>query len=61
MDSKQAWKTIGTLLLVFMGGLFLVFASFAIGGFPYPSEPISQVVWVELVFLIILLGIPLFR
>lgn len=61
MSAKQTWKTFGTILLVFAGGLAALFASFALGGFPFSSDPIPQIVWVELVFLMILLGIPLFR
>lgn len=61
MDAKQTWKTLSTILLVFLGGLIVIFTSFAVGGFPFPSDPIPQLIWVELVFLIILVGIPLFR
>lgn len=57
----QTWKTVGTILLVFFGGLALVFASFALTGFPFPSETIPNLIWVELVLLVVLLGIPLFR
>lgn len=57
----QTWKTVGTILLVFFGGLALVFASFALIGFPFPSETIPNLIWVELVLLVVLLGIPLFR
>lgn len=61
MRVKQTWKNLGTILLVFLGGLAVVFVSFAIAGFPFPSDPIPQIIWIELVFLLILLGIPLFR
>ena len=57
----QTWKTVGTILLVFFGGLALVFASFALTDFPFPSETIPNLIWVELVLLVVLLGIPLFR
>lgn len=61
MSTKQTWKAIVTVLAVFFGGLLAIFASFAIGGFPFPSEPVPALVWVELFFLVILIGIPLFR
>lgn len=61
MKMKQSWKTMGTIFMVFFGGLFVIFTSFALGGFPFPGDAIPQIVWVELVFLMILLGIPLFR
>lgn len=51
----------GRILLVFLGGMVTIFASFALGGFPYPAEPVTHLAWVELAFLLILLGIPLFR
>ena len=57
----QTWKTVGTILLVCLGGLAIVFTSFALTGFPFPSESIPQLILVELVFLLVLLGIPLFR
>ena len=61
MDIKQSWKTMGKILLVFFGGMAIIFASFALRGFPYPTEPVAHLAWVELAFLLILLGIPLFR
>ena len=57
----QTWKTVGTILLVCFGGLAAVLISFALTGFPFPSEPVTHLIWVELVFLLVLLGIPLFR
>ncbi len=61
MNSKPSWSTIGAVLLVFFGGMAIVFTTFAIGGFPFPVDPIPQIAWIELVFLLVLLGIPLFR
>lgn len=55
------YKVFLEIALVFLGGLFLALFSYIIGGFPFKSEPISQLFWIELVFLLILLGIPLFR
>lgn len=61
MGTKKTWRTFATIILVFLGGLFTIFASFAIGGFHFPGEPAPTLVWVELFFLVLLLGIPLFR
>lgn len=61
MTNRQSWKTLGVVLLVLLGGMAIVFASFALGGFPYPNDPACEVAWLELAFLVILLGIPLFR
>lgn len=61
MNTRQSWKTVGTVVLVFLGGMAIIFASFALNGFPFPGDPIPQVAWIELVVLLILLGIPLFR
>lgn len=55
------YKILLELILVFLGGLFLILFSYIMGGFPFKSEPSSQIIWIELVFLLILLGIPLFR
>lgn len=60
MNKNSAWKTLGTVILVFLGGLAIIFASFAFLGFPFPAEPVSQIIWIELVFLLLLLGLPLF-
>lgn len=49
------------IALVFFGGLFFVLLSFIVGGFPYKGEPISQLIWIELILLMILLALPLFR
>ena len=61
MNTRQSWKTVGTVVLVFLGGMAIILASFALNGFPFPGDPTPQVAWIELVVLLILLGIPLFR
>lgn len=61
MNIRQSWKTAGTVIFVLFGGMALVFASFALGGFPFPGEPTAHIAWLELAFLLVLLGIPLFR
>lgn len=61
MTVKESWKTFGTVILVIFGGMAAVFASFSFGGFPFLGDPIPQVAWLELAFLLVLLGIPLFR
>lgn len=61
MTTKQARNKIATIIFVFLVGMLIIFASFALGGFPYPGETFPQIIWVELVFLIFLLGIPLLR
>lgn len=61
MSKKQSWQTIATILLVFLGGMAIIFASFALGGFPFISEPRPEMAWVELALLLVLLMFPLFR
>jgi hypothetical protein len=61
MKNKQSWKILATGILVFLGGMTSIFANFALGGFPFPSEPIPRVAWLELALLLVLLAIPLFR
>lgn len=61
MNVKTTWKALGTVVLIFFGGLAVIFASFFIGGFPFPGFPIPNLVWIELLLLLILLGVPLFR
>lgn len=58
---RKPWCKIGTVSAVFLGGMLIVLASFVLAGFPFATEPIQNLVWIELVFLIALLGIPLFR
>lgn len=58
---KKVWQRISVIAVVFLGGMLAVLASFASTGFPFPIDPIQNLVWIELVFLIALLGIPLFR
>lgn len=53
--------TLGTIFLVCIGGLVIILISFALTGFPFPTAPIAHLFWVELAFLLVLLGIPLFR
>ncbi len=54
-------RKVGAVIAVFLGGLLVVLASFALTGFPFIMAPIQNLVWIELVFLVALLGIPLFR
>lgn len=61
MNTKQSWKALGTVLLVFLGGMAAVFASFAFGGFPFPGGSAAGIVWAELALLAVLLAVPLFR
>lgn len=58
---NQTLNTVATIFLVCIGGLGIVLVSFAVTGFPFPSEPLSYLFWVELAVLVVLLGIPLFR
>lgn len=58
---RKIWRKTGTVVAVFLGGMLIVLASFALTGFPFAIDPIQNLVWIELVFLIALLGIPLFR
>lgn len=58
---KAARKTAGKVLLFLVLGFIIIFANFAIFGFPFPSEPNPNLLWIELVLLVALLGIPLFR
>lgn len=58
---NQALKALATVLLVWIGGLGIILVSFATMGFPFPIEPITHLIWVEITFLVVLLGIPLFR
>ncbi|HHU61356.1 MAG TPA: hypothetical protein GXZ55_05290 [Natronincola sp.] len=60
LENKR-YKIFFEIALVFLGGLFLVLLSFIVGGFPYKGEPISQLIWIELILLMILLALPLFR
>lgn len=39
-------------------GTAVIFASFAIFGFPFPSEPASYLIWIELGVLGVVLGVP---
>ncbi len=61
MSKKQSWRTLFTIVLVFLGGMVAVFASFAVGGFPFVSDTVPQMVWCELALLLVLLVLPLFR
>jgi hypothetical protein len=61
VNRRQSWKTLGTVLLVFLGGMSVILFSFAMLGFPFPRDPIPQIALIELVLLLILLGIPLLR
>lgn len=54
-------KKVGTIFLVFSMGIGLIFVSFVCFDFPFAVDPIPNLVWIELVFLAVLLGIPLFR
>ncbi|NLJ80362.1 MAG: hypothetical protein GX335_04995 [Firmicutes bacterium] len=56
-----AWKTVGKLVFLFVVGFIIIFANFAIFGFPFPTETGPELLWAGLVLLAALLGIPLFR
>lgn len=61
MNVRATWKTVATIFLVFVGGLTIVLTSFAWGGFPFPSMVSPALIWGEILLLLVLLGIPLFR
>lgn len=54
-------KSLARILLVLMGSLAVVLASFAVAGFPFPSALSTQLIWVEAALLLLLLGVPLLR
>ena len=45
---------IGVLVI----GTAIIFGSFAVFGFPFPSEPAPYLLWVKLVVLVVILGFP---
>lgn len=57
--STKIWQKIGMILAVFLGGTAIVFISFILTGFPFAADPIPNLIWVEFLFLVILLGLPL--
>ncbi|MDI9442274.1 MAG: hypothetical protein GX101_08975 [Firmicutes bacterium] len=61
MQKTATWKTLLTIALVFVGGMALVLASFAVFGFPFPGASMPQALWVELALLVLLIAFPLFR
>jgi len=48
-------------VLVLLGTVAVVLASFALAGFPYRGQEPTQLIWAEVIFLVLLLAIPLFR
>ncbi len=55
---NQIRRLILTVIGVIVLGGAAIFASFAIFGFPFPSEPASYLIWIELGVLGVVLGIP---
>lgn len=59
---NRIWQKLGAVAVVFLGGMLVVLSSFASLGFPFAIDPIQNLVWIEVMFLAALLGIPpLFR
>jgi len=61
MRIKPAWKSFASAVFIFLGGMALILASFALAGFPFRGQVPPQLIWVEVALLVLLLGIPLFR